>query len=68
LIDARNFWGTFDIERQLGDVGDHEHRRPEPPPALISRDVGIARGDDAVEGTVIFLYRSVPPLDIGCRN
>ena len=61
-----------DIDAQLGDVGHHEHRGPRAAAGIDQRaDVGVARGDHAVErhGDLLVARQRLQPLDIGlCRN
>ena len=60
--------GNVDIDAQLGDVGDHEHRRARAAAGIDQRaDVGVARGDDAVErhGDLLVAGQRLEPLDIG---
>ncbi|MFK4559963.1 hypothetical protein ABIF95_002493 [Bradyrhizobium ottawaense] len=60
--------GHVDIDAQLGDVGDHEHRRARAATGIDQRaDIGVARGDDAVErrGDLLVAGQRFQPLDIG---
>ena len=57
-----------DIDAQLGDVGHHEHRRARAAAGIDQRaDVGVARGDHAVErhGDLLVAGERFEPLDIG---
>jgi hypothetical protein len=59
---------NVDIDAQLADIGDHEHRWPRTAAGIDQRaDVGVARGDHAVEGCCDLLVgrQRLQPLDIG---
>ena len=57
-----------DIDAQLGDVGDHEHRRSRAAAGIDQRaDIGVARGDDAVKRhrDLLVAGERFQPFDIG---
>ena len=60
--------GHVDIDPQLGDVGDHEHRRPGAAAGIDQRaDIGFARGDHAIERhrDLLVARQRFQPFDIG---
>ena len=59
---------NVDVNAQLADVGYYEHRRPGATARIDQRaDVGVARGDHAVErhGDLLEAGQRLQPLDIG---